>query len=75
MPCADQACARTAEHFWLERPIPIAPDYAYWIDPLTLVIRSEAIDYDKPIVRYVATYAVGTLNGDDVLQENFALTD
>jgi len=45
------------------------------IPELTLVILSEAIDYDKPIVRYVQTYAAETLNGDDVLEENFALTD
>jgi len=31
-PCAVQACIRAAEHFWLERPIPIAPEYQYWID-------------------------------------------
>jgi len=31
-PCADQACIRAAEHFWLERPVPIAPEYQYWID-------------------------------------------
>ena len=56
-------------------PSPSLPITLTGLTPLTLVIRSEAIDYDKPIVRYVATYAVGTLNGDDVLQENFALTD
>jgi hypothetical protein len=42
---------------------------------LAVVIRSAEIDFDRPIVRYLKTYAAETLNGDDVLQENFALTD
>ncbi len=42
---------------------------------LAVVIRSAEIDFDQPIVRYLKTYAAETLNGDDVLQENFALTD
>jgi murein DD-endopeptidase MepM/ murein hydrolase activator NlpD len=42
---------------------------------LTVVIRSVEIDFDRPIVRYLKTYAAETLNGDDVLQENSALTD
>lgn len=45
------------------------------IPELTVVVRSSEIDFDQPIVRYVNTYAAETLNGDDVLQENFALTD
>ncbi|MBM2850314.1 MAG: hypothetical protein HW418_3256 [Anaerolineales bacterium] len=42
---------------------------------LAVVIRSAEIDFDRPIVRYLKTYAAETLNGDDVLQENSALTD
>ncbi len=42
---------------------------------LAVVIRSAEIDFDRPIVRYPKTYAAEALNGDDVLQENFALTD
>ena len=45
------------------------------IPELTIVIRSAEIDFDRPIVRYLKTYAAEALNGDDVLQENFALTD
>lgn len=45
------------------------------VPELTVVIRSAEIDFDRPIVRYLKTYAAETLNGDDVFQENFALTD
>ena len=42
---------------------------------LTVVIRPVAIDYDVQRTHYLATYAQETLNGDDLLQENFAIGD
>ena len=31
-PCADQACASAAVHFWLERPIPSLPGFVNYVD-------------------------------------------
>lgn len=31
-PCADQACATAATHFWLERPIPADSNYVNYVD-------------------------------------------
>ena len=41
----------------------------------TVVILPEAVDSDNPRTKYIVTYAQETLNGDDALQENFALGD
>ena len=40
-----------------------------------VVIRPIAIDYDDVRSKYLTTYADETLNGDDALQENFAIGD
>ncbi len=45
------------------------------VDGYTVVIRPVAVDYDSPRSQYLTTYARETLNGDDVLQENFAIGD
>jgi murein DD-endopeptidase MepM/ murein hydrolase activator NlpD len=46
-----------------------------WVDGYTVVIRPISVDYPEPRTRYVSTYARETLNGDDALQENFAIGD
>lgn len=40
-----------------------------------VVIRPASVDYAGARAQYFATYAQETLNGDDLLQENFALGD
>jgi murein DD-endopeptidase MepM/ murein hydrolase activator NlpD len=45
------------------------------VDGYTVVIRPVAVDYEDARVKYVTTYARETLNGDDTLQENFAIND
>lgn len=42
---------------------------------LTVAIRPIKIDYEMQRNRFITTYAAETLNGDDVLQENFAISD
>jgi murein DD-endopeptidase MepM/ murein hydrolase activator NlpD len=45
------------------------------VDEYTVVVRPVAVDYDNPRSQYLTTYARETVNGDDALQENFALGD
>jgi murein DD-endopeptidase MepM/ murein hydrolase activator NlpD len=47
------------------------------VDGYTVVIRPVAVDYDNPRSQYLTTYAhdAQRLNGDDSLQENFAIGD
>ena len=45
------------------------------VDDYTVVIRPLAVEYDAPKVKFITTYARETLNGDDRLQENFAVSD
>ncbi len=42
---------------------------------LTVVVRPESVDADFARTRYLATYAQESLNGDEVLQENFVASD
>ncbi len=45
------------------------------VSGLTVVVRPVAIDYDVLRNHYFTTYEQETLNGDDRLQENFAIGD
>jgi len=45
------------------------------VSAYTVVVRPEAVEVDNPRTKYIATYAQETLNGDNALQENFALGD
>ena len=45
------------------------------VDGYTVVVRPVAVDYDEPRSQYLTTYARESLNGDDALQENFAIGD
>jgi len=45
------------------------------ITHLTVAIRPIKIDYEVQRSRFITTYASESLNGDDVLQENFAISD
>jgi len=45
------------------------------VEGYTVVIRPVAVDYAEPRTKYVSTYVRETLNGDDALQENFAIGD
>jgi len=45
------------------------------VDGYTVVIRPVSVDYADPRTKYVSTYAHETLNGDDALHENFAISD
>ncbi len=47
------------------------------VDGYTVVIRPVSVDYDNPRSQYLTTYArdAQRLNGDDALQENFAIGD
>jgi murein DD-endopeptidase MepM/ murein hydrolase activator NlpD len=45
------------------------------VDGYTVVVRPVAVDYDEPRSQYLTTYAHESLNGDDALQENFAIGD
>lgn len=42
---------------------------------LTVAIRPIKIDYEVQRNRFITTYPAESLNGDDVLQENFAISD
>jgi len=45
------------------------------VNGYTVVIQPVSVDYDDPRTKYVSTYARETLNGDEALQENFAIGD
>jgi murein DD-endopeptidase MepM/ murein hydrolase activator NlpD len=45
------------------------------ITNLTVAIRPIQIDYEVQRNRFITTYAAESLNGDDGLQENFAISD
>jgi len=65
------------DHRWGAIAGRVADMDGHLVDGYTVVIRPVAVDYDNPRSQYLTTYAhdAQRLNGDDSLQENFAIGD
>ena len=67
--------AFTAAEAFAVNAFDVVDTHGNLLTDLTVAIRPIKIDYEVQRNRFITTYAAESLNGDDVLQENFAISD